>query len=164
MASICANKGAFLVVNRLVDVAVEFDAGLHAGKPSRGIEDVIDRARSAQLAWISTSAHTDDEVRIARALGVSAAMVSPIFATRSGAHLSGSGDPSLKVPRGLSAVASGVEISGDDLPCVALGGIDRERARDCFEQGARAVATMSQWLEVPIGKFIDEWTPLLLQV
>jgi thiamine monophosphate synthase len=157
MASVCAAEGAMLIVNRLVEVAAQLGAGLHLGKPDANTASAIDRARAASISWVSLSAHTDDEVRLAVEYGASAVMVSPIFATLSGALTNDTGSVVLKEPRGLDALQRAVAIGQGRLAIVALGGIDAKRAGECFGSGADAVATMSQWLEGHVDKFVDEW-------
>ncbi len=161
MAEVCALSGAFLVVNRHVDLAAELGAGLHLGKPDGAMRQTIDQARAANVDWISLSTHADEEVELALSVGVSAAMVSPIFATQSGARTNKVGDAVLKTPRGLSALTRASAIGGGDLAYIALGGVDALLARQCFESEASAVALMHRWNEMQIDNFVDEWAPLL---
>ncbi len=157
MASVCAAAGAMLIVNRLVDVAAQLGAGLHLGKADANTGEAIARAQAGNIGWLSLNAHSDNEVRVAVEHGASAVMVSPIFATQSGALTNDAGDVSLKVPRGLDALQRAAAIGQGRIAIVALGGIDAQRSGKCFGRGADAVATMSQWLGGDVGKFVDDW-------
>jgi thiamine-phosphate pyrophosphorylase len=161
MASICVAGGALCIVNRLVEVAGQLETGLHLGKAHPQTATIIEGARARGVQWLSLSAHTDDDVDEAMGHQPSALVVSPIFATRSGALTNEVGEVSLKAPRGPSALHSAAARTLGKTPLVALGGIDPRRARECFDCGATAVAAMSHWLEEPIERVIDAWAQSL---
>ena len=84
-------------------------------------------------AWVSISAHGQDEALAAADRGADAVSLSPIFAS---ASKPGYG-PALGLER-LARIAA-----ASPLPVVALGGIEDEvRVRACLEAGAAAVAIM----------------------
>jgi thiamine-phosphate pyrophosphorylase len=96
------------------------------------------RALVSRPLWISVAAHTDDDVRRAADEGADAALVSPIFPTRSaGAHAAGAAE---KAPRGVAALRSARAAARHSLLIYALGGITTETVGQCAAAGADGVA------------------------
>lgn len=90
-----------------------------------------------QDAWISGAAHDDAEVDAALDARFDLVLVSPVF-----------GVPGKGTPRGTAAIAR-AKARAPGLFVVALGGVDRTRARECFLAGADAVAVMRAPFEDP---------------
>lgn len=145
--------GAWLVVNGSVDVAVDVGAdGVHC--PNRA--DVARaRARLGSEAFVSVPAHDDDDVRSAVALGVSAMLVSPIYASPGkGAPR---GEDALRraraiVDRTLGSAATGVDVVARSTAVVrpliyALGGVTVEHVPAVLHAGADGVAILRGLLD-----------------
>ena len=86
-------------------------------------------------AWVSTSAHNDDDVRRASAFGVSAVLVSPIFDS-----------PGKGPPRGTAALTAARAIA-PGLGVYALGGVSAANAVACHAAGASGVAVIRALFE-----------------
>lgn len=125
--------GARLIVNDRVDVALLVEAdGVHLGRRSLSVEDA--RALLGPSTWISTSAHSVEDVLVSARTGANAALLSPIFAS-----------PGKSAPVGVVAIARAREAlsrEGLSLALFALGGIDVDNAPLCFEAGAVGVAAI----------------------
>jgi thiamine-phosphate pyrophosphorylase len=127
--------GARLLVNGDARIARDVGAdGVHLG---RGSDSVADARFILRDAWVSTAAHTDDEVRRASDEGADAVLVSPVFTTRPPF----STGPA-KEARGLQAIRSARALAGSRMAVVALGGVTPENARACVEAGADGVAVV----------------------
>jgi thiamine-phosphate pyrophosphorylase len=131
-----------LMGNRL-RAATRRDGG-HLGGDGGSVGEA--RKAVGRRTWISVAAHTDDDVRRALAEGADAALVSPIFPTRSPA-VGPTTEP--KRPRGLGALRSARAIAGPRLALFALGGVTLERARPCAASGADGVAVLRALLASP---------------
>jgi thiamine-phosphate pyrophosphorylase len=124
--------GVELFVNGSAEVARDVGAdGVHVPGGSSIAE--ARRILGAE-GHVSAAAHDDDDVRRALAEGADAVLVSPVFPT-----------PGKGAPRGLGAIASACAIAAASesqrpLAVFALGGIDGENAKLCFEAGAWGVA------------------------
>lgn len=89
--------------------------------------------------WISVPAHSRDDVLRARALGVDAVLVSPIFAT-----------PDKGSPRGTEALREArSEATRGGIAVYALGGVDAHRAAPCAAAGAHGVAAIRAVFDAP---------------
>lgn len=153
LRSVTREAGAWFVVNGSVDVAVDARAdGVHC--PDR--DDVAKaREKLGANAFVSVPAHDDDDIRAAVTLGVSAMLVSPIYAS-----------PGKGAPRGEDALRHARAIVDDaaaESPTpgggltrssvvarpllFALGGVTVERARDCQRAGADGVAILRGLLD-----------------
>ncbi len=97
------------------------------------------------VAHISTSAHSDADVVRARTLGADSVLVSPIFATSSGAPEHGNPETWVKPPRGLDALRSAKACANGQLRIVALGGVLPENAGSCIAAGTDGLAVMRAW-------------------
>ena len=127
--------GGSLWVNDRIDVALAASAdGVHLGRRSVSIADA--RALMGSTAAISVACHAVDDVRRAAEQGANAVTLSPIFAS-----------PGKGEPLGLDALrearaALDASPLGRAVTLTALGGIDLDRAKSCFEAGADAVAAI----------------------
>lgn len=130
--------GACLVLNGHPRLAREVAAdGVHLGGGAGTVADA--RAVLGRTAWVSVAAHSDDDVRRARAQGADAVLVSPVFATRA---QSPHGAGVEKRPRGVLAVRSARAIAGASPAVIALGGVTLDRVRSCTDAGAEGVAVL----------------------
>jgi thiamine-phosphate pyrophosphorylase len=104
--------------------------GVHL--PTRGDVQAA-RAALGQTAWVSTSAHSCDELLAVAAAGADAVTLSPIFGSAS--------KPGYGPALGLEMLAESARRS--PIPIIALGGIaDDSGVRACLEAGAAGVAVM----------------------
>jgi thiamine-phosphate pyrophosphorylase len=139
-----ARSGARFIVNaatqqddvfeRKLRVAVDAGAdGVHVPCRPRAIA----RARSAfgDRGWISTPAHTDEEVVTAAGSGATLVLVSPIWDS-----------PGKGRGRGVAAISSARARAGPAL-LHALGGVDGSRAAACAGAGADGVAVIRALLD-----------------
>lgn len=135
----CRAHGAQLVVNDHWQAAIELGAPwIHLGQGDLDHADLAAIRRAGVRLGVST--HDADE--LARALGVAPDYVAlgPIYPTTS------------KVmpwaQQGLARIGEWKRRIGA-LPLVAIGGISCERAADCLDAGACAVAAMSDVTDHP---------------
>jgi thiamine-phosphate pyrophosphorylase len=143
LRALTSRVGARLVVNAATPahLAVAVDVGAD-GAHVPCTAPSIARAREALGgAWISTPAHTRNDVALAVSSGADAALVSPIF------HTPGKGSE-----RGVDALREAracVEGRGNAsrLRLYALGGVDASRAASCAEAGADGVAVIRALLD-----------------
>lgn len=132
--------GAPLVVN-----APTFDALRLAGElGADGVHvpcrpDRIADARSllGARAWVSSPAHSDEDVAIARDAGATGVFVSPIFES-----------PGKGPPRGVAALSTARALA-PDVVVIALGGVDVTRVDACRDAGAHSVAVIRALLDAP---------------
>jgi len=127
--------GARLIVNGDPRIARDVGAdGVHLGRGAGGVRDARSILRDA---WVSTAAHSDDDVRRASDEGADAVLVSPVFATRPP-----SASAQAKQARGLDALRSARSLARPAMAVYALGGVTAENARACVEAGADGVAVL----------------------
>jgi thiamine-phosphate pyrophosphorylase len=88
-------------------------------------------------AWISTPAHDEDQVAIARDGGATGVLVSPIFAS-----------PGKGAPRGVAALTA-ARTNAPALVIIALGGVDASNVAACASAGAHGVAVIRALLDAP---------------
>jgi thiamine-phosphate pyrophosphorylase len=138
LRSATARAGALFVVNaasaEALHVALDVRAdGVHV--PCR--VETIGEARTllGPGAWISTPAHTDDDVMLARRAGATAVLVSPIFDS-----------PGKGPARGVEALSAARRLAGEVL-VYALGGVEPSCAASCAVAGADGVAVIRALLE-----------------
>ncbi len=162
LRAVTARVGARLLVNAPTIEALDVSAD--AGADGAHVPCLADRIAGARerlgaAAWISTPAHTDDGVRVARSAGATMVLVSPIFAS-----------PGKGAPRGVDALtraracasavtaapadavtatsASAVTAApADALVVLALGGVDASRVAACADAGAHGVAVIRALLD-----------------
>lgn len=144
LRAVTREAGARLLVNGPLDVACAVDAdGLHFPNQGSGTVAHVLEARAAlgDGAFITTTAHDDEDVGHAARAGASAILVSPIY-----------GSPGKAAPRGVVALAAARAIvdAARHVPPLpsrrtlvyALGGIDRINAASCAAAGADGVAAI----------------------
>ncbi len=128
LAAICHRRGAPLLVNDRIDVALAAGAdGVHL---SGGSLDVSDVRTLLGSRLIGASCHSADQLR--QRAGADFATYSPIF-------------PSPRKPPAVGLQALREAVQGP-LPLLALGGVDPSNARDVIAAGARGVAVIRAWL------------------
>ncbi len=121
--------GALLFVNDRLDLAALLGAdGVHLGRRSVSIRCA--RAFLGEVL-VSVSAH-DVEEAVARAeQGADAVLLSPVFAS-----------PGKGRPLGAARLTEARARMSGRCALLALGGVDRERARECLAAGADGVAAV----------------------
>jgi thiamine-phosphate diphosphorylase len=119
--------GAGLVING--------DEALARAVGADGVHYPADVTPRRSELWTSAAAHSDEEVVRARDRGVSAVLVSPVFAT-----------PGKGRARGLDAVRDAVRLAGS-VSVFALGGVDASRVPACRAAGAHGVAMIRGLLD-----------------
>jgi thiamine-phosphate diphosphorylase len=138
-----ARVDASLVINGSARLARDAGAdGVHL--PAGGGSVPAARAALGRRGWVSTAAHSDDDVRRAVVEGADAVLVSPVFPTRPP-----SGPRVAKVARGLEALRAARAIARGRPAIFALGGVDLDRVRPCAAAGADGVAVMRALLACP---------------
>ena len=129
LAASCAARGASLVVNDRLDVAVAVGAaGVHLGGRSVAIGDA--RALLGEGAVVSVAAHSDADVEAAARMGATAALVSPVYASPGKGEARG-----VEALRRARSLASGLRL-------FALGGVEVANAGACRRAGADGVAVI----------------------
>ncbi len=143
MGPVARDLGVPLIIDDDLDVAlagIDGVAGVHLGREDLDVlrregttpELIRTRVHGAGL-WLGISTHSLAQFERAMALGADYAGFGPVFSTTS------KKDPDPVV--GLEGVERASKLG--DLPLVAIGGIDPERARQCARAGAAAVAVIS---------------------
>ncbi|MEN3033632.1 MAG: thiamine phosphate synthase [Aquificaceae bacterium] len=125
--------GALLFINSRVDIAMAVSAdGVHL--PSDGLSPKVVKSLSRDLI-VGVSTHSLEEAIKAQKEGADFITLSPIFKTRS--------HPDVE-PIGLSALK---EVSSAVcIPVYALGGVNFERAKQCYKNGAFGIAGIDMFL------------------
>lgn len=139
LRAIADEVDALFVVNGSVAIAREVSAdGVHLPK-------AIDLGEARRIlgnkALLSTSAHTDDDVRIAVREGATMVLVSPIYDS-----------PGKGAARGEDALRTARTIVDDAAAytrIVALGGVTDDRSQACRSAGAHGVAVIRALLDHP---------------
>jgi thiamine-phosphate pyrophosphorylase len=128
---------ARLLINSRVPIA----AAVHADGVHLPRNAPIGEARRVMgpHALIGVSAHSAEELRRAEAEGADFVTLSPVFPTTS--------KPWNSDILGLTRFAALAETT--TLPVYALGGIQRENARDCLNAGAYGIAVVSSIMGAP---------------
>jgi thiamine-phosphate diphosphorylase len=123
-----SNRPSPLFVNDRLDVALALNAvGVQLGIGSLPVS----AARRLDTAWwIGKSVHDLAEAEAAQAEGADYLLVGPVYAT--GTHPG-------RAPIGLDTLG---RIARLDLPVIAIGGIDTERAREVKAAGAYGAAAI----------------------
>lgn len=133
LTATCRQLSAPLIVNGDVDIALAVGAQvLHAPSTMslRGAERASLRQHGVRL---SRACHSLEDVLRAQDEGFDMATLSPVFRP-------GSKPNDTRPTLGLSGLAQ--VCAATQLPIVALGGIEAERALRCFEAGAAGVAAI----------------------
>lgn len=142
-------SGARVLINGDVALAVEVGAhGVHL--PSDGgsalaarrlLEDALGRG-----VWVTRACHTFEDLARASVEGVDLCTWSPVFAPRS--------KTTPFALQGLEGLAAACRVS--QVPLLALGGIDAERAPRCIEAGAAGVAVIGAVFGGgPVGEAVE---------
>jgi thiamine-phosphate diphosphorylase len=147
--------GAWLVVNGDARIARDIGAdGVHLG---RGAGSVRDARSIFRDAWVSTAAHSDEDVRRASDEGADAVLVSPVFSTRPPLSREKS-----KEARGVGAIRAARALARATVAIYALGGVTQENARACVQAGADGVAVLRALLAsadpARVARAIDDAT------
>ena len=132
-------RGARLIINDRVDIALAVGAdGVHLGQDDLPPEAA--RRVLGSRAIIGFSTHNLEQAREAARLPVDYIAIGPLFPTSSKDHP----DPSIGLEElGIVRRATGT------IPLVAIGGINRENARQAMAAGADSVAVLSYLLSQP---------------
>lgn len=132
LVKICAEHNVHLLINDRVDLAAAVGAaGVHL--TSRSLPVSVARRQLGKDSLIGVSTHSRAEAQNAAEQGCDFILFGPVFDTPSKRRYG--------PPQGLARLedtANSVEV-----PVVAVGGINPERARTCLEHGASAVAVIS---------------------
>ncbi len=126
---LCHEYGALFIVNDRVDVALATGAdGVHLGKGDMGIEDA---RRIAPNLIIGATTHSVEEILEAQRAGADYLGCGAVFPTKT-KEVNVIGIEGLRRMRGAARV-----------PCVAIGGINAENARDVLSLGVDGIAVLS---------------------
>lgn len=142
LRGLTARRGAWLIVNDRVDVALAIGAdGVQRTSTSLPVADI--RAVADKRLKIGASVHSRAEAQAAAEAGADWIVFGPVYDT-----------PSKRAygpPQGLAALAATAAAVG--VPVVAIGGITPERVREVLACGARGVAAISAILaaDCPAG-------------
>ena len=128
---LCREKDALLIINDHADLAAAIDAhGVHVGQDDLPVTSARQVLKDHQI--VGRSNHHAEEALDSQAQGADYVAVGAMFPT-------GSKDqPIVGGPALLSAVKSAV-----DVPVVAIGGINVERAPEVVRSGADAICVIS---------------------
>lgn len=138
LAAACHERGALLIVNDRIDIALAAGAdGVHLGQedlPVGVARQLAVKARPGQPFWIGQSTHNPEQARAAVAAGCDYIGLGPVFATTTKAD--------------LRAPVAGLEYirwsaTTLDLPHVAIGGIGPGNFAQVIAAGARCCAMIS---------------------
>ncbi len=131
LVPVCESRGALLIVNHSLEVAIAAGAhGAHLGVAS--IPPAAARTIARKPFLLGFSAHDVDEMRAAEAASFDYCTMSPVFYPTSKEFTS----PPIGI-EGLTRMAKAAA-----LPLVALGGITAENAKSCIAAGACGVAAI----------------------
>ena len=135
MRKITREKGANLIINDRVDIALAVDAdGVHLGWQSLGIGIV--RKMIGHDKLIGFSAHNLQEAEKAEDSGADYVTISPIFETVYKDYYI--------EPLGTEKIG---KIKGEiDIPVIALGGINEDNVNGVLKNGADGIAVISDIL------------------
>ena len=139
-SAVAAAKGSVtrIVVNDRLDVALAAGAdGVHLGTQSVPPQAV--RKQMPEGFLLGVSCHSSDDVRQAETAGADYVVLGPIFETPS--------KMAYGPPLGLSALREAASVTS--IPILALGGINVERVRGCFEAGATGIAGIRIFQDAP---------------
>jgi len=149
--AITTAHGARLLINSRVRIAADVNAdGVHLPRDAS-----IGEARRVMgpRALIGVSAHSAGELARAVAEGADFVTLSPVFPTGS--------KPWVTDALGLARFASLVETAM--LPVYALGGVQRENARDCLKAGAYGIAVVSSIMGAPdVGEATQSYLQIMM--
>jgi thiamine-phosphate pyrophosphorylase len=145
-----APKGAYVIVNDRVDVALITGTGVHLGQTD--LPPVAARGLLGPMAMIGFSTHNLEQALEADTLPVDYVAVGPIFPTTTKKNP----DPVVGVAA-LETICKAIR-----KPVVAIGGISLENAKDVLSAGAASVAVIRDVLDSPnIASRVQIWMELL---
>jgi len=130
LAEVCRAHGLIFLVGADEELAGDLEAdGLHL--PERNLGQAV-AVRARRPGWrLTGAAHSPAALAIAGQAGLDAALLSPVFASRS---------PSAGAPLGADQFRAWTQRAG--LPVYALGGVTRETAPDLADSGACGLAAV----------------------
>ena len=137
IAGLCRSRGAILIVNDRVDIAILAGAhGVHLGQDDLPLEAARQIAGREMLVGIST--HTVEQARAAENRGADYIGFGPMY------------------PGGLKNIAAGMGLdnlrairAAVRIPIVAIGGITETRVAETLAAGADAVAIITDVVNAP---------------
>lgn len=131
----CAEKGALLIVNNRVDLALAIEAdGIHVGHEDLPVPFVREMIGHRKIVGMST--HSLPEAISAQKLGVDYVSCGPIWATPT--------KPAYK-PVGLNLI--GLYNAALRVPYVVIGGVNENNIDQIVESGAKTVAVVRALFE-----------------
>lgn len=137
IAAYCRRASAMFVVNDRADYAVLLHAGLHLGQDDLLPADARSVIGGEPVVGFST--HNPDQMRASESQPVDYVAFGPVFGTASKQRPDPTvGIEGLRTVRGLTR-----------KPLVAIGGITRENAPQCWAAGADSVAVIADLLPSP---------------
>lgn len=140
LAPMAAARGAHLIVNDRVDIALSAGVGVHLGQTDLPVEEA--RRLLGPAATIGISTHSPAELDAALSTSASYIAYGPIFPTASKA----SPDPVVGLD-GLRSAAARIHAAG--RPAVAIGGISLATVREVWRAGADAAAVIGDLCRGP---------------
>jgi thiamine-phosphate pyrophosphorylase len=140
IANLCQQAHAIFIINDRADYAMLLNAGLHLGQ-----EDLLPtdaRKLTGPQAILGFSTHNPDQLREAAGYPVDYLAFGPVYPTATKERP----DPTvgidlLRAIRPLTA-----------KPLVAIGGITRDNAANCWDAGADSVAIIADLLPTPCNQ------------
>ena len=137
IAGMCRKRGAMLIINDRVDIAILADAhGVHLGQTDLPVEAARRIAGPDKLIGIST--HNLEQARAAEDGGADYIGFGPMYPGGLRNNITGQGLDSLR------AIRAAVKI-----PIVAIGGITEARIPEVLAAGANAVAIITDVVNAP---------------
>ena len=131
VASLCEAYHTMCILHTYVDVAIRLHVpAIHL--PMDALLSMSPQKRE-KFSVLGASAHSMEDVELAREAGATYVTFSHVFATDCKKGLP---------PKGLGALRD--ICARTDLPVYALGGIHRENAVECIKVGAAGVCVMSE--------------------
>jgi thiamine-phosphate diphosphorylase len=125
-----------VVVNNRLDVALAAGAaGVHLGRESMNVRDVVNWCRSGNAPpefMIGVSCHCIEEAREAESAGANYIFFGPVFETPS--------KRAFGEPQGMARLAEICASVG--IRVIAIGGADEVNAQDCVRAGAAGIAAI----------------------
>jgi thiamine-phosphate pyrophosphorylase len=125
-----------IIVNDRLEVALATQAaGVHLGRASLPVSDVLSRCREANAPrdfLVGVSCHSVEEVREAADAGASYAVFGPVFDTPS--------KRAFGQPAGIAKLAA--VCAAATIPVLAIGGVDLQNAEECLRVGAAGIAAI----------------------
>jgi thiamine-phosphate pyrophosphorylase len=150
---LCRQAGAMLIVNDRADIAVMLRAGLHLGQDDLSPSAI--RSAFPDVSPVGLSTHNEVQFDAARGELVDYIALGPIFGTANKSNP----DPAV----GTAELAR--LRTRTDKPVVAIGGINRENARQVWRAGADSVAIIGDLYPecctvTSIKQRYEEWATL----